>query len=70
MGLPNGGDPYGDGIPIVLGERESRLQGEVGYGGKAVRKSGMERVEMAAMKCQSTTVRRRRGNMPLDRKPL
>ena len=30
MGSPTGGDPYGDGDPIVLSERESRLHGEVG----------------------------------------
>ncbi len=37
MGSPKGGDPYGDGVPMVVdgvtsiqGERESRLQGEVG----------------------------------------
>jgi hypothetical protein len=29
-GLPKRGDLYGDGIPIVVSERESRLQGEVG----------------------------------------
>ena len=27
-GLPTGGDPYGNGTPIVLSERESRLHGE------------------------------------------
>jgi hypothetical protein len=63
MGLPNGGDPYGDGIPIVVSERESRLQGEVGHGGKAGRKSDMERGDMPAMKCQSITIRRMHGNV-------
>ena len=28
MGWPNLGDPHGDGVPIVLSERESRSQGE------------------------------------------
>ena len=30
MGSPTGRETYGDGDPIVVGERESRLQGEVG----------------------------------------
>lgn len=62
-GWPTRQEAQGHGIPIVLRERESRLHGEVGEGGQAVRKYGMERVEMAAMKCQSTTVRRMDGNV-------
>jgi len=63
MGWPTWGDPQGDGIPIVLRERESRLHREVGEGDQAVRTNGMEHGEMAAMTCQRTTVRRTHGNV-------
>ncbi len=28
MGLPKGGDPYGNGVPVVVSGWESQLQGE------------------------------------------
>ena len=35
MGLPKWREPYGNGVLIVLSERESRLQGEAGQVGSS-----------------------------------
>jgi len=43
MGSPHGGDPYGDGDPIVVSERESRSQGEGGQVAKGTLKRTLER---------------------------
>ncbi len=43
MGSPTGRETYGDGDLIVVGERESRLQGEVGQVATGTLKRTLER---------------------------
>jgi hypothetical protein len=42
VGWPNGREPHGHGVPVVVSGRESRPQGEGGQGGRRLKGEGCE----------------------------